>query len=675
MAHDPTNLSPHEGGSSLVDPFLQTFKDRNQQYTDFGGSTFQTDPLTTGTLGGEGQYAPSPSVSSPNVLNGSSLLPGETSEQFFGRLGLPPAQQIQPDQMDLSVGFQPTAPGIIRDLRDDAPGGRVAPRSSKVTLEGPDASFDPNIPGGITSLFSGDQNFLTRAGPPSYAQFSAITTEDAQAAADKAAREAQAARVAAERNEFQSIAEQLGLEMHVTPADRVVLSGEGGPEYGPVAFPVLPGESPEAYMTRIRNTSLYTRLFGGTAGGTLSTDPNIAPIKDSPKDSILVDDPTVRNPAAPKYDEPGGPINPNIVRDPVRQPGGTFTEPGRNIDITGPPTLSEAAKVNVPDDPRVTDLVRRFTEGLVSPEQRRILESQLITQVQEGSASRRRDLANRLGGAGVFGGVAQGELGRIFGESERGLATGLAGIQSNILNKNIEGQTQALETLFGLQGLSSAEAQEAARLITQANIAQGSLDLGTSRLNLDQELGRGGLGLERDRLAQEAEQEAARLALTTEIERGSLDLGRGGLELKREQLEEAIRAETDFQRREDLQRELNELISRGRLELDTNRLQNEQNRLDLQRDLGFARLEMEKITNDLNNQLAQGRLDLDTAALDFRVALGQQGNTIVREQMAQDFIQFLLGIMSSVDADTKDRISELLLTLGSGLGPGDDNGI
>lgn len=301
--------------------------------------------------------------------------------------------------------------------------------------------------------------------------------------------------------------------------------GDGG------TVSLLPGETADQFFGRLG--ILQPQLFNNTS----TTPTPQPPVDETGQDKELPPPPPPKSKVTFEGDSDS--LNPN-------------TEGGIS-------SMFQAPQIENPEDSRLTDLLGQFTAGIVSDEDRRIQESQLISQVQEGSANRRTELAERLGGAGVFGGAARSELGSIFGQSERGLATGLAGIQSNILNKNLEGKTKALETLFQLQGLSSEEAREQARLAA-----------GTDRLNLDAELGRGQLALDR-------------------------------------------------------------------------------------------------IQTNLDNQIAQGRLDLDTASLDFQVALAMEDDQLVRDQMVQDFVIFLMDLLERADSNDKNRIIELIRQYGGGF--------
>jgi len=296
-----------------------------------------------------------------------------------------------------------------------------------------------------------------------------------------------------EPDPFQRVAERFGgqFEEGAFTSDRTggEFTGEGNQEF-PNPISLLPGETADEFFNRIL-------AVGGV-------DP----------DRVQTDRPAVEAPAEAPPPPPKSKVTLEGDADSL--------DPGTPGGIS---SLFATPQISSPEDKRLTDLLGQFTAGIVSPEDRQIQESQLISQVQEGSAARRSELAERLGGAGVFGGVARNELGRVFGQSERGLATGLAGIQSNILNKNLAGKTKALETLFQLQGLSSEEAREQARLAA-----------GTNRLNLDAELGRGQLELDK-----------IKTKLSNDLSQGRLDLDTAALDF-----EVALRQEDDSIAREQM---------------------------------------------------------------------------------------------------------------------------
>tara|TARA_R100001530_G_scaffold128792_1_gene98716 strand:+ start:1863 stop:3191 length:1329 start_codon:yes stop_codon:yes gene_type:complete len=179
-------------------------------------------------------------------------------------------------------------------------------------------------------------------------------------------------------------------------------------------------------------------------------------------------------------------------------PGSNLGREGREED--GPGSQSELLKF----------LLNRFTSGQqIDDEERRIAEAQLITDIQEGSSFRRGELANRLASAGVFGGAAQSQLGQIFGQAERGMASGLADIRTNIIQQQAEGRETALASLLQLAGLSSQEAIAYAkdatdRAITQAQLQTQGEQFGAKlQFDIDSQLAQ--IGLSEESLALQRE--------------------------------------------------------------------------------------------------------------------------------------------------------------------------
>jgi len=305
---------------------------------------------------------------------------------------------------------------------------------------------------------------------------------------------------------FQDVASRFGgsFDDGAFTSDRTAgeFTGEGSQEFAsPISL--MPGETADQFFQRILT-------IGGVSPDRLQTDRPT-------DDAVVKPDPIPESTVTLKGTADS--FDPNTA--------------GGISSLFSSPQIQRSEAVNAPEDDRLTQLLGKFSAGIVSPEDRRIQESQLISQIQEGSARRREQLAEKQGAAGIVGGAARSELNRVFGESERGLATGLAGIQSNILNKNLEGKTAALEQLFGLQGLSSQEARAQAELATRTNISQGGLDRDTNRLRLDE----------------------IKTSLSNQISQGRLDLDTAALDFN-----VALQQETNAIRREEMIQEFTRFL-------------------------------------------------------------------------------------------------------------------
>ncbi len=113
---------------------------------------------------------------------------------------------------------------------------------------------------------------------------------------------------------------------------------------------------------------------------------------------------------------------------------GDNSDPDRNPNLSGVSRFvsREQNRSLTTEDPRLTSIIDRFMAGGITDEEGAIQRARLQDEVQEGSLRRRTDLANRFASQGVSGGIAQGALGQVFGQSERGLATGLGNIRLNV---------------------------------------------------------------------------------------------------------------------------------------------------------------------------------------------------------------------------------------------------
>lgn len=151
-------------------------------------------------------------------------------------------------------------------------------------------------------------------------------------------------------------------------------------------------------------------------------------------------------------------------------------------------------------DPKMLqDLLAMLAKGGITDQQQATQEGQLISNVED-STKRRRDLiANRLGGQGVLGGVAQDQLRLAGNEADQARAGGLATIRSNIDQLRSQNMLQALDGALRLAGIGSQERQQIAQLLTQRSIAQAQLAQGGEQfqqnLGLNAALGFGGQDL------------------------------------------------------------------------------------------------------------------------------------------------------------------------------------
>jgi len=224
------------------------------------------------------------------------------------------------------------------------------------------------------------------------------------------------------------------------------------------------------------------------------------------------------------FDRPGDstPDPPPADSTPPPPPPEDFSKGGPSI----PPNVTGTVGGLTEEDPRLTSLIERFTAGGITDEESRIQEGRFIDEQREGSSALRQDLADRFASQGVSGGKAQGALGQIFGQTQRGIAEGVSNIRLNTLNKQLESRGRALATLLQQAGLSTQEAISIAQFETQRAISEGQLQLGNRRLSLEAELGRGDLGLRRDQLASNEEIAFASLELERLLGVENIDLAR-----------------------------------------------------------------------------------------------------------------------------------------------------
>jgi len=171
------------------------------------------------------------------------------------------------------------------------------------------------------------------------------------------------------------------------------------------------------------------------------------------------------------------------------------------------------------EDPRLTSIIDRFMKGGITDEESRIQEGRFIDEQREGSSALRQDLADRFASQGVSGGKAQGALGQVFGQTQRGIAQGVSNIRLNTLNKQLESRGRALAALLQQSGMSSQEATSIAALETQRAISEGQLQLGNNQLQLDE-------GFRRDQLASQEEISFAGLELERLLGLENIDVAR-----------------------------------------------------------------------------------------------------------------------------------------------------
>jgi hypothetical protein len=233
-----------------------------------------------------------------------------------------------------------------------------------------------------------------------------------------------------------------------------------------------------------------------------------------------------------RYDPKTGQVLPIQAAQPQGKPGGggaggAFYSPGNGV-------------VPAPNADLLRQLQELMAAGGVTEGQRGIEESNLVSQLEQGSRRKRQDLADRLAASGVFGGRSADLLSDVSSEADEARATGLASIRGKIFDLQNRSRETALASILQQAGMSADEA------------------LAQARLGLDTEMGRGRLALDTARSWGQEDLQRQRLGLDTRTAEAQIQQGLSQLGLDQQQIDLAkqrlgldtlgYQTETDVQR-------------------------------------------------------------------------------------------------------------------------------
>lgn len=118
--------------------------------------------------------------------------------------------------------------------------------------------------------------------------------------------------------------------------------------------------------------------------------------------------------------------------------------------------------------------------GTAADNESRLRTSALVSGIEDQNSTRKQELADRLGSAGIQGGRAESLLNAQNMEAGRERASGLNTIQTSIFDKQYQSKKDALTAMLQLNGMDAQQAQFQATQMLQADLANQGND--TQRL-------------------------------------------------------------------------------------------------------------------------------------------------------------------------------------------------
>jgi hypothetical protein len=120
------------------------------------------------------------------------------------------------------------------------------------------------------------------------------------------------------------------------------------------------------------------------------------------------------------------------------------TETGKISKKMGGPPWED-----VTSDPRLSELIDKLSSMPYDQPYVDLMGGKLREQLQAGAGNTREELANRLGGAGVFGGAAQSQLRGVDAATALGMSQGMGNIYQTAMGNAYEDRRAALNALQG----------------------------------------------------------------------------------------------------------------------------------------------------------------------------------------------------------------------------------
>lgn len=145
--------------------------------------------------------------------------------------------------------------------------------------------------------------------------------------------------------------------------------------------------------------------------------------------------------------------------------------------IRGLTSQSTTRAVPDTDNALLRSLIERFSQGGVTPEERAAAEARIVTAIERAASTRRQQLADRYGAAGLSGGYAVDQLGDIDEQALSDRGDALTQMELSFADKDINARRTALDTILAQMGLKSQEesslrSNALQRALAQANLAQ-----------------------------------------------------------------------------------------------------------------------------------------------------------------------------------------------------------
>lgn len=273
----------------------------------------------------------------------------------------------------------------------------------------------------------------------------------------------------------------------------------------------------------------------------LSVDPGVTttrPSRTSAYSAVQYIDPQTRANNSARVNNMGVP---NDTPKPSGQRPGNITNPGTDGNYYSG-AANYSVGYNTPSSTTLDSLINKLSAPGYDKEYSNLMEGQLRQELMNTAGASRSELANRLGAAGVEGGVAMDTLAGVDRSAAQGMASGMASIRQKVMEQGYADRQAALSASLQKYGIDAQTANQMASLQVQKELGLKGLDLerelGLGQLDvtrrgqdIDERLGLGQLDVTRRGQDINKDLGWGQLNLDKELGTGQLDLGRDRLNL------------------------------------------------------------------------------------------------------------------------------------------------